>query len=455
MDIADLLTNQHAYFSTGATLPVDGRRQALRRLGGMIAQREGAIADALQADLGKAAFESYMTETGMVLEELRYVEKHLARWARPRHVPTPMAQFPARSFVLKEPYGSVLIMAPWNYPFQLSLEPLIGALAAGNCAVIKPSAYAPRTSQLIADLMADCFAPEYVAVVQGGREENRTLLEQPFDYIFFTGGIAVGKLVMEKAAQHLTPVSLELGGKSPCIVDESADIPLTARRLAFGKFLNAGQTCVAPDYVLVHRSVQDALTAALKKEIAAFFGDDPLACPDYPRIVNEKHYQRLLGLMDGAEILFGGRYDGSGRISPTLLGNIDGDSPCMQEEIFGPLLPILPFEELDEAESFVRSRPKPLALYLFTRNRRVETRLLSSLSFGGGCVNDTIIHLATSRMGFGGVGASGMGSYHGRHSFDTFTHEKSMVKKSLLLDLPIRYHPYTSRHFQLLKRFLR
>ncbi len=455
MDIAALLDRQRSYFATGVTLPVEKRLAALRRLKKEIQNRESAIAEALQADLGKAPFESYMTETGMVLDELGYVEKHMPRWARPKRVKTPFAQFPAKSFILKEPYGVVLIMAPWNYPFQLSLEPLIGALAAGNCAVIKPSAYAPRTSQLIADLIAACFPPEYVAVVQGGRAENQALLEQKFDYIFFTGGIEVGKLVMEKAARHLTPVSLELGGKSPCIIDESADIPLAAKRLAFGKFLNAGQTCVAPDYVLVHQSVYDALVDALNMEIRAFFGTDPLACREYPQIINQKHFERLLGLLQGADILAGGQHDGKGRIAPTLLGGISAESPCMQEEIFGPLLPLLPYHRLEEAVEFVRSRPKPLALYLFTRNQNTEKQVLSTLSFGGGCVNDTIIHLATSRMGFGGVGASGMGSYHGRYSFDTFTHEKSMVKKSGKIDLPVRYHPYTDKNFRMLKKFLK
>ena len=454
-DIHSLIDAQKSYFRTGATLPASFRLEALRRLGDAIRSREADIAAALQADLNKSAFESYMTETGMVLDELRFVSKHLTRWAKPSRVPTPLAQFPARSRVHKDPYGVVLIMSPWNYPFQLTIEPLIGALAAGNCAVLKPSNYAPHTARLIADLIASCFPSEYVAVVQGGRAENAALLEQEFDYIFFTGGVQVGKLVMEKAAAHLTPVSLELGGKSPCIIDETADIPLAAKRLAFGKFLNAGQTCVAPDYLLVQRKVKEQIVAALKESIASFFGADPLQDHDYPRIINDKHFERLCALLADEHILEGGGTRDGAFIAPTLIDSVTSASPCMQEEIFGPILPILEYDDLEEAIAFVRSRPKPLALYLFTRDKAAEKRVLSTLSFGGGCVNDTIIHLATSHMGFGGVGGSGMGSYHGKKSFDTFTHEKSIVKKSLLIDLPMRYHPYTEKHFRLIKRFMK
>ena len=454
MSIREIVEAQRAYFRTGATRSPSFREASLRRLRQAILEREDDINAALRADLNKSPFEAYMTETGMVLEELRFVLGRLRRWAKPERVPTPLAQFPSRSFILKEPYGVTLIMAPWNYPLQLSLEPLIGALAAGNCAVVKPSAYAPATSAVLAELLGACFPPEYVAVVQGGRQENQDLLEESFDYIFFTGGVAVGKLVMEKAAVHLTPVSLELGGKSPCIVDETADIPLAARRLAFGKFLNAGQTCVAPDYLLVQQRLREPLIAALTACIREFFGPVPLDNPNYPKIVNEKHLGRLLGLLEGAHILTGGE-SREGRLAPTLLDGVTADSPCMQEEIFGPILPVLTYDTLEEAVNFIVSRPKPLALYLFTRNKATEQRVLSSVSFGGGCVNDTIIHLATSHMGFGGVGASGMGSYHGKRSFDTFTHEKSIVKKAGWLDLPMRYPPYTDKHFRLLRKFLK
>ena len=353
-------------------------------------------------------------------------------------------------------FGVVLIMSPWNYPFMLCMEPLAGAIAAGNCCILKPSAYAPATSAVIRELIEAVFPPEYVAVVEGGRAENTALLEQRFDYIFFTGGVTVGKLVMEKASRHLTPVTLELGGKSPCIVEESANLKIAARRLAFGKYLNAGQTCVAPDYLLVQDSVKEPFLALLKQEIRNMYGEKPLENPDYPKIINEKHYRRILGLLEGETVLTGGEANETTlQIAPVILDGVKAEAPVMQEEIFGPVLPVLTFSSVDEAERFVREREKPLACYIFTTRKDVEKRLLQNLSFGGGCVNDTIIHLATSRMGFGGVGSSGMGSYHGKWSFETFSHEKSIVKKYNWIDLPIRYQPYTKGKEKLLKFFLK
>lgn len=454
MKIEEIAAAQREFFATDATKSVERRLKALGDLKVAILKREPELYAAMKADLNKSGFETYMTELGMVLDELRFVSKHLRGWAARRPVHTPLAQFHSRSFQIPEPYGVVLIMAPWNYPFQLSLEPLIGALAAGNCAILKPSAYAPRTSQVIADLIADCFSPEYVAVVQGGRQENQDLLKQRFDYIFFTGSVAVGKLVMESASRYLTPVSLELGGKSPCIIDRTADLKVAARRLAFGKFLNAGQTCVAPDYLLVQKSVKDEVVRSLISEIRNFYGENPLECEPYPKIINEKHFNRLNGLMRGGNILAGGETNDRGQIAPTILDGVTAQSPIMQEEIFGPILPVLTFDELDEAIAFIRSREKPLALYLFTRDRSAEKRVLGSLSFGGGCVNDTIIHLASSHMGFGGVGHSGMGSYHGKASFDTFSHYKSMVKKYNWIDLPFRYPPYSPLKLKLIRLFL-
>lgn len=334
-------------------------------------------------------------------------------------------------------------MAPWNYPFMLLMEPLAGAIAAGNCVVAKPSAYSPNVSAVIAKIIKEALPAGLVTVVEGGRAENQELLEQKFDYIFFTGGTTVGQLVLEKAAKHLTPVTLELGGKSPCIVDSSANIRLAAKRIVFGKFLNAGQTCVAPDYILVHESVRDELVKYLKFYISVMLGDKPIDNPDYPKIINEKHFDRIMGLMEGEKAVVGGTGDRDQlKIAPTILVDITGKSPVMQEEIFGPVLPVLTYRYLAEAEAFINKRPKPLALYLFTKKRKTEKRILKNVSFGGGCVNDTIIHLATSRMGFGGVGGSGMGSYHGKYSFDTFTHTKSIVRKYCWLDLPMRYHPY-------------
>nr|WP_319488658.1 aldehyde dehydrogenase [uncultured Caproiciproducens sp.] len=454
MNIEEIVQTQQAFFASDATKSVAFRVNALKELKAAILKKQQALYAAMKSDLNKSEFETYMTELGMVLDELRFVIKHISGWAKKKAVHTPLAQFHSRSFKMSEPHGVVLIMAPWNYPFQLSLEPLIGAIAAGNCAILKPSAYAPQTSQIISDIIADCFPSEYVTVVQGGRQENQSLLNQRFDYIFFTGSVAVGKLVMESAAKNLTPVSLELGGKSPCIIDKTADLKVAARRLAFGKFLNAGQTCVAPDYLLVHSSVKNKVVEYLKQEITNFYGAVPLDNSNFPKIISEKHFNRLKGLMADENILTGGETNDREQIAPTILDGITGESPIMQEEIFGPILPIITFEDIKEVISFVGSREKPLALYLFTTDHNVEKRILTSLSFGGGCVNDTIIHLATSHMGFGGVGNSGMGSYHGKASFDTFSHYKSIVKKYNWIDLPFRYPPYTDLNLKLLKLFL-
>lgn len=458
MDIQEIVTSQREYFASGVTLPPQVRRQALCKLRDAILSHEAEIQDALRQDLNKCGFESYMAEIGMVLDELSYAIRHLLRWAKPKTVHTPLAQFPARSAVLREPYGVTLIMAPWNYPFLLSLDPLIGAVAAGNCVVLKPSAYAPATSAAMAKLIADVFPPQWVTTVEGGRQQNTQLLEQRFDFIFFTGSAEVGRLVMEKAARWPAPVILELGGKSPVIVGETADIPLAAKRIAFGKLLNAGQTCVAPDYILVQSGVRDQLIQELEKQFAAMLGPDPLHNPDYVRIVNQKHFDRLLGLLEGEQILYGGSSrpgDGSGWIEPTLIADtLAGTSKPMQEEIFGPILPIIPFDTLNEAIHFINNREKPLALYLFSQCQPARNAVLAHCSFGGGCINDTVIHLATHNMGFGGVGASGLGSYHGRRSFNAFSHEKSMVHKYCWLDLPMRYHPYTKAHEKIVRLFM-
>lgn len=456
MDIAALVKQQRDYFATGVTKPVAFRLSALDRLEREIKAREAQIHDALKKDLNKSDMESYMTETGLTLSELGYMKRHLKSYARPKRKRTPLAQFHGKSFVMSEPYGVTLVMSPWNYPFMLCMEPLVGAIAAGNCCVLKPSAYAPAVSAVIKELAEAVFPPEYVAVVEGGREENTALLEQRFDYIFFTGGVKVGKLVMEKAARHLTPVTLELGGKSPCIIDETADLKTAAKRLAFGKLLNAGQTCVAPDYLLIQESVKEEFLGLFVKTVAKMYGERPLENPGYPKIINEKHFDRLCGLMEGEHLRLGGEKNPETlQIAPTVLDLVTADSPVMKEEIFGPLLPVLSFRELSEAEQFVKEREKPLACYIFTRDKEREKRLLSSLSFGGGCINDTIIHLATSRMPFGGVGNSGMGNYHGRKSFETFSHEKSIVKKYNWIDLPIRYQPYTENKKKLLRLFLK
>ena len=455
MDIQALVAAQRAHFNTGATLPLSARRAALKRLRAAIKAHEADISAALRSDLNKSPTESYMCEVGLTLSELSFVEKHLAGWMGDKPHLTPLAQFPARSFTVQEPYGVVLIMSPWNYPFLLTMEPLIGAIAAGNCAVVKPSAYSPATSAVVRDILSDCFPPEFVSVVEGGREENQALLDQKFDYIFFTGGVAVGKEVMSKAAQHLTPVTLELGGKSPCIVDATAKLDLAARRLVFGKLLNCGQTCVAPDYLLIDQRVKDRFLAYVRKWVAVQYGD-ALDNRGYVRMVNEKHFHRVMGLIDPSKVVFGGRGDPDTlKIQPTVLDNVSPEDPVMQEEIFGPVLPVLTFDRVEEAVAFVNARPRPLALYLFSQDRAVRELFLRRASFGGGCVNDTIIHLATSRMPFGGVGNSGMGGYHGKASFDTFSHRKSIVEKSTLVDLPVRYAPYTPIKDRLLRLFLK
>ena len=454
MEIQELAAQQRTYFNTGATRTAAFRRQALERLRAALLEHEEELNAALLADLNKAPAESYFTETGMVLEELRFQLKHFEKWARPRRVITPLAQFPSRGERLPEPYGCVLIMAPWNYPVQLCLTPLAGAIAAGNCAVVKPSAYAPASSAAIARLLGEIFPPEFVAVVEGGRGENRALLEQKFDYIFFTGSPAVGREVMAAGAKNLTPVTLELGGKSPVIVDATADIPLAARRIAFGKVLNAGQTCVAPDYLLLHRSVKDAFVREYRRALEEFFPGGDYG--ELPCIVNDKHFRRASRLLAGQRVLIGGETDLARRfIAPTLLDETDPAAPVMQEEIFAPILPMLCWQEREEVVRFVQSRPKPLALYLFTRDKEMERAVFDRCSFGGGCVNDTIVHLACSGLPFGGVGNSGMGSYHGKQSFDTFTHYRSVLKKANWLDLPMRYHPYRGEKLRWINRFLK
>ena len=456
MEIAQIISAQKQYFYTGKTRDIRFRKQMLEKLYGKIKEMEPEIQAALKEDLGKSGFESYMCEIGLTLSEISHMKKHLGRYARKKRVPTPLAQFPSRSYCLKEPYGCVLIMSPWNYPFMLTLEPMVDAIAAGNTVVLKPSAYSPATSAVIKKLLTDIFPPEFVAVVEGGRAENQALLEQPFDYIFFTGGTTVGRQVLEKAAVHLTPVTLELGGKSPCIIDETANLKVAARRLAFGKFLNCGQTCVAPDYLMIHTSVKDRFLEHFYAVVREMYGAQPLENPDYGKIVNEKHFQRLCGILAGENILFGGETNPETlQIAPTVVGLAAPDGPAMREEIFGPILPVMTYEKLSEVVDFVRARPKPLALYIFSTNRGNIDLIQNSLSYGGGCVNDTIIHLATSDMGFGGVGGSGMGSYHGKYGFDTFTHEKSTVDKANWLDLPMRYQKYKKLNEKLLRMFLK
>ena len=444
--INTILGKQKDFFNAGKTKDIGFRLEMLSALRRAIREHEEDILNALKLDLNKAPFEAYETELGVVLEEIKYIKKHLQAWAKPKLVYTPSILFASVSHIHTEPYGSVLIMAPWNYPFMLPLVPLVGAIAAGNCVVLKPSAYAPHTALVIEKLLGSIFDESFVAVVRGGREVNKTLLDEAFDYIFFTGGTEVGKTVMQAAAKRLTPVTLELGGKSPCIVDETANIKLAAKRIVWGKLMNAGQTCVAPDYFLVHRSVKARLIQEMVRCIAAMYSENPLHNDEYPKIINQKHFERLLALMQSGRIIAGGQSDADAlRIAPTIIDDVTWESAVMQEEIFGPLMPVMEFDSLHDVISMLNARPKPLALYLFTTSKQNEKRIISSVSFGGGCVNETIIHISNPHMAFGGVGESGMGQYHGKFSYDTFSHAKGIVKKSNLIDIFVRYPPFKNR----------
>lgn len=456
MDIKDIVDNQRNYFYTNETKDINTRIKILKKIRQWIKDNEAEILGALKADLNKCDVESYMCEVGLTLSELNYQLRHIKHWSKKHYTWTPLAQFCGTSFEYAEPYGVTLIMSPWNYPFMLSMEPAIGAIAAGNCVIIKPSAYAPHVSHVIYKLINETCDPKHVCVVEGGREENTALLEQRFDYIFFTGSVNVGHLVMEKASKHLTPVTLELGGKSPCIVDDGKSLKLAAKRIAWGKFLNAGQTCVAPDYLLIREELKDDFVDYMKKVIHEFFGDNPIEHEQLVKIINQKHFDRLNHLLENQDILYGGNSNPSTlKIAPTLVSINDTNNPLMQEEIFGPILPIITYNNIDEAIQFVNSREKPLAFYIFSSHRKTQNELLQSCSFGGGCINDTIIHLATSKLGFGGVGNSGMGSYHGKKSFDTFSHKRSIVKKARWIDLPMRYYPLNHLKDKIIRIFVR
>ncbi len=454
--IEELVEKQRAFFYQGKTLDLEFRRKALQKLKEALLRYEYEIAEALKKDLGKSHSESYMCEIGLVASEITYMLKHMRAFAREKRVKTPLAQFASRSYKKPSPYGVTLIMSPWNYPLLLTLDPLVDALAAGNTAVVKPSAYSPCTSEVINRMIGEIFDPEYVAVVTGGRAENTKLLDQKFDYIFFTGSLNVGKEVMRKASVHLTPVTLELGGKSPCIIEKSADIKLAAKRIVFGKYLNCGQTCVAPDYIYCDPSVKEPLIQELKKQIQIQYGKEPLENPNYGKIVNEKHFGRLLGLIDQEKVVCGGKNSPETlQIEPTIMDQVEFTDAAMQEEIFGPILPILTYESIDQAMQHINDGGHPLALYLFTSDKKICKKVMAGCGFGGGCVNDVVIHLATSEMGFGGFGESGMGSYHGKDGFQTFSHEKSIVDKKTWIDLPMRYQPYTKLHDRMIRMFVK
>ena len=443
MNIDEILESQRKYFRSSATLPVKFRIEMLKKLYSTVKKNETELGLALTKDLGKSEFEGFMCETGLVLTEISYMIRHTRKFASEHRVHTPLAQFASRSYKKPSPYGNVLIMSPWNYPFLLTIDPLADAIAAGNTAIVKPSAYSPATSAIIAKIIGECFPPEYVAVVTGGRKENAALLEKKFDFVFFTGSQNVGKEVLRHTAETLTPAVLELGGKSPCIVDSTAKLKLAAKRIVFGKYLNCGQTCVAPDYILCHRSVKDQFVKEVCEQIKKQYGEQPLSKSDYGKIINEKLFERLCGLIDKNKTVLGGMVNQETlQIAPTVMDNVTWEDAVMQEEIFGPVMPILTFDKFDEVYALLADRPKPLALYVFSEDKRRIREVTERCSYGGGCVIDTIIHLATSEMSFGGVGECGMGGYHGKDGFDAFSHTKSIVDKKTWMDLPMRYQPY-------------
>lgn len=453
-EIGKLVRRQRDFFSTGQTKNLDFRIDRLKHLKQVVLDNQAAVIRALNADLGKPGFEAVTTEIVNVVQEIDYALKHIKSWAQPKRTSVPFNLFPASARIYAEPLGVVLIISPWNYPFQLAISPLIGAIAAGNCVIVKPSEIAPHTSRLLAEIVEKNFDSAYITVAEGGVETSQQLLEEKFDRIFFTGGTQIGKIIMAAAAKHLTPVTLELGGKSPCIVEADVQLELAAKRIVWGKFINAGQTCIAPDYLLVNRQIKPDLLAAIQRSIKEFYGDDPAQSPDYARIISDKHYQRLTQLLDRDKIVVGGQVNPQQRyIAPTVLDRVSPEDAVMQEEIFGPILPIIEYGDLSEAITMVNQKPKPLALYFFSNNRQKQARILRETSSGGVCLNHTVLQVATHALPFGGVGNSGMGAYHGKASFDTFSHQKSVFGKPFWLDLKLLYPPYEGK-LELLRKFM-
>lgn len=450
--VRDLLQQQRQFFATGKTKDITFRLEQLKKLKQAILDRQEAIVAAVNADLNRSEFEAYFEIAS--ISEINYALKHLKSWVKPKKVPTSLDQFPASARIYPEPLGVVLIIAPWNYPFQLTISPLVGAIAAGNCAIVKPSELSPNTSGVITQLVEATFDPAYIAAVEGGVETSQQLLAEKFDKIFFTGGTKVGKIVMEAAAKHLTPVTLELGGKSPCIVDRTVDLDRAAKRITWGKFINAGQTCIAPDYLLVDRQIKSELLDKIQKYVGEFYGDDPSQSPDYARLINQKQFERVASFLGDGKAIVGGQSKPEERyIAPTVLDEVTWDAPVMQDEIFGPILPVLEYSQIEDAIEQINQRPKPLALYLFSQDRQTQQQIIDRTSSGGVCLNDTVMQVGVTELPFGGVGESGIGSYHGKASFETFSHYKSVLKKGLWLDLDWRYAPYKGK-VDLIKRVI-
>tara|TARA_R110002072_G_scaffold193809_7_gene351019 strand:+ start:17764 stop:19131 length:1368 start_codon:yes stop_codon:yes gene_type:complete len=452
--IPELLKSQHDFFQTGKTKDVDFRKQVLKKLLQTIQRKEDKICEALYKDFKKPKFESVATETAIVIKEIKLAIKNIKHWSKPKRVPASLLNYPSSDWIYSQPYGTVLIIAPWNYPFQLVMSPLIGAVAAGNTVVIKPSEYAPHTAQLLEEIINSLFQKNHVALIQGDVAVSQELLYHKWDYVFFTGSVPVGRIVARAIAEHLTPCTLELGGKNPTIVDESAKVKLAAKRIVFGKFINAGQTCIAPDYVLVHEKIKNTFITALKDEITRFYGNNPKSSKDFARIINQKEYNRLLSLIDQEKIVIGGEMDPDDHyISPTVIVNPSLNSKIMQDEIFGPLLPVLVYQTENDIDLILKKFPNPLSVYIFSTRNKFAEKMIQKYSFGGGTINDTLVHFINEKLPFGGVGNSGMGGYHGKYTFDTFSHKKSITKRANWLDIPLRYAPYKNK-IKWLKRFI-
>ena len=453
--INEIIESQRIYFNLQKTKDIDFRLKQLDILLNAINKNEDKILKALKDDLDKSEFEAYETEIGVVISEIKNAKINLKKWNKPQKVKTPILNFGSKGYIYNQPYGICLIMSPWNYPFQLTMSPLIGSIIGGNCSVLKLSEISPNVSKVISDIVKENFNSNYISVIEGGIEINQYLLKEKFDYIFFTGSPRVGKIVMKAASENLTPCTLELGGKSPCIVDETADIEFSAKKIVWGKFLNAGQTCIAPDYVIVHKSIKNKLLEYIKKYIDEFYTNNPIDSNDYTSIINESNFNRLVNLIDYDKLYYGVNYNINNlKIEPTILNNINTNDEIMKDEIFGPILPIIEFVEFEDIINIVNKNKNPLALYLFTRDNNFEKKIINTISFGGGCINDTIMHITNHNLPFGGVGSSGIGSYHGKKSFETFTHQKSVMKSSKI-DIPIKYPPYTDKKFELLKKALK
>ncbi|MCO5234494.1 MAG: aldehyde dehydrogenase [Chitinophagales bacterium] len=442
-DAKTIVQQQRDYFSSGKTKPISFRIAQLKKLRQIIVDNESAILKALYDDLKKSELEAYATEVGIVISEIDEILKNITSWSKPQRVKTPLFHQLATSWIYPEPYGVTYIIAPWNYPFQLLIAPLLGAMAAGNTAILKPSELSENTALLIQKLISENFEEGYIRVVVGGVEESKAMLEQRFDYIFFTGGTEIGRYVYQSAAKYLTPVTLELGGKSPCIVDEDIQLTHTSRRILWGKFTNAGQTCVAPDYLLVNKKVKTKLIEKMKEHLNEFYAGNPATSPDYGRIISERHFDRISKMINPSQVIYGGQTNRAEKyIAPTFVEGVSIDDRVMQEEIFGPVLPVIEYNTLDEAIAYIKQFEKPLALYIYSENSNVQNRVLDEISFGGGCINESIMHVGQGHLPFGGVGESGIGAYHGKSSFDTFSHQKSVLKKSTITDMPIKYPPY-------------